>query len=57
MIIKEKEIYKKRIVVENYFSWIKNTPKLLFVMEKSINTFEKIVKIITSLIIWNRFLS
>lgn len=57
MTIKEKEIYKKRIVVENYFSWIKNIPKLLCVMEKSINAFEKLVKIISSLIIWNRFLS
>lgn len=48
MDTKEKEIYKKRIVVENYFSWIKNTPKIMNVIERSIKSYEAIVKIITS---------
>jgi len=31
---KEKEIYRKRIIVENYFSWIKAYPKIDKIYEK-----------------------
>jgi transposase len=54
---KEKVIYKKRIVVENYYSWVKQYPKLMFVFEKSITNYEKLLFLATSLIIFNRFLT
>jgi transposase len=54
---KEKVIYKQRIVVENYYSWIKMFPKLMFVFEKSINNYQQILFLATCLLIFNRFLS
>jgi transposase len=53
---KENIIYKKRIVVENYFAWIKNIPKIMNVIERSIKSYEAIVKIMTSKIIFERFI-
>lgn len=53
---KEKKIYKKRIVVENYYSWIKQFPKLMFVFEKSINNYKQLLYLATSMLIFNRFL-
>ena len=53
---KEKKIYKKLIVVENYYSWIKQFPKLMFVFEKSMNNYKQLLYLATSILIFNRFL-
>jgi len=45
---KQKKIYKKRIVVENYFAWLKQYPKLNQMNEKNIDSYENIVKLISS---------
>ncbi|MFW9952213.1 MAG: hypothetical protein ACFFKA_19000, partial [Candidatus Thorarchaeota archaeon] len=53
---KQKEKFKKRIIVENYYSWIKMIPKLMFVTDKSINAYSQIFKLVTAVLIFNRFL-
>ena len=50
----EKIIYKKRIKVENYYAWIKNYAKLTKIYEHSIRSFETILRIISSLITFNK---
>jgi len=54
---KQEKIYNKRIIVENYYAWIKMTPKLMFVIEKSINMYLQLLKLTTCILIFNRFLS
>ena len=49
-----KTVYKKRIVVENYFSWIKQYPKLMSVFETTANNFLSIVKIVSAYILFKR---
>lgn len=54
--LKQKYIYKNRIVIENYYSWIKQFPKLMFVFEKSMNNYQQLLYLATSMLIFNRFL-
>ena len=54
--IKQKHIYRNRMVIENYYSWIKQFPKLMFVFEKSMNNYQQILYLATSILIFNRFL-
>ena len=53
---KQKRKYKNRIKVENYYAWIKGVPKLMYIFERSINNFQQLLFITTSLLIFNRFL-
>lgn len=52
----QKEKLKKRATVENYYAWIKMIPKLIFVTEKSINAYFALLKLATTILIFNRFL-
>lgn len=49
-----KQIYKKRITVENYFSWIKQYPKLTSVYETTVTNFLSIVQIVSAYILFKR---
>ena len=51
---KEKQIYKKRIVVENYYSWIKQFSKINFVYESNMTNFLNLVYLASAVIISNR---
>lgn len=53
----DKKIYKKRIIVENYFSWIKKSPKLMFCSERNPSNYLQLLLIKTSILIFNRFLN
>jgi transposase len=50
----QNSIYKKRIVVENYFAWLKQYPKLTQVYESSMTGYLNLVYLVTSFIISNR---
>jgi len=52
----ENQNYKRRIIVENYFAWIKNKPKILFVFEKNINNYLNFVYLTSSIIMFNRYI-
>lgn len=52
---KEKVIYKKRIKVENYYSWIKQYPKLMFVFTRNMKNFEQLLYLVNCILISNRF--
>ena len=54
---KEKEIYKKRIIVENSFGWIKFVPKLMFVFEKKSSNYLQLLYLSYSQLIFNRYLN
>ena len=51
---KSMEIYKKRIKVENYHSWIKKFPKIKSLYEKNINYYKGLLLIGVSIIISRR---
>ncbi len=51
---KSMEIYKKRIKVENYHSWIKKFPNIKFLYEKNINYYKGLLLIGVSIIISRR---
>jgi len=53
---KQKKLYKKRIVIENSFSWIKQFVKLTGVYEKSMKNYLNITYLAVSYIIHRRFL-
>ena len=50
----ETKIYKKRIIVENTFSWIKRYPKIDRIYEKSISSYEGLLMVAASLIIFKK---
>jgi transposase len=50
----EKKIFKGRIIVENFFSWIKNFPKTNIIYEKKIKNYNGLVLLASSLIIINK---
>lgn len=50
----EKKIYKKRIIVENYYSWISQYCKLIKVFEKSMESYLGLLLIASSIITFNR---
>lgn len=51
---KHKNIYKKRIIVENYFSWIKQFSKLTSAYESCMNNYLMLVKLASTVIMFNR---
>jgi putative transposase len=51
---KLKEIYKKRIIVEKFFSWIKMNPKIDKMYEKTIKSYEGLLKLACSILIYKR---
>jgi len=50
----EVKIYKKRIIVENFFSWLKKYPKIDKIYEKTLTSYKGLLMIVISLIIFNR---
>ena len=50
----EIKIYKKRIIVENFFSWLKKYPKIDKIYEKTIASYTGLLMMVISLIIFNR---
>ena len=50
----EKEHYKKRIIVENYFGWLKIYPKMCYFCEKTYKSFKGLIYFISSIILFNR---
>jgi len=50
----QKTIYKKRLKVENNYAWSKLCPKLGYVYDKSITSFEHLYYIVSSIILFNR---
>ena len=52
----EKIKYKKRIIVENSYSWIKNIPKLTFLFESNPQHYLELLYIAYGRIIFNRYL-
>jgi hypothetical protein len=46
-----KEKYRKRIIVENFFSWIKKNKRLQLIREKYVNTFMMFINVANILII------
>jgi len=50
----EKIKYKKRIIVENYFGWLKIYPKMSYFYEKTIYSFENLVYFISAILLFNR---
>lgn len=50
----EKIKYKKRIIVENYYGWLKMYPKMSCMYEKTAMSFENLVYFISSIILFNR---
>lgn len=54
--MKQKNILKKRHIVENYFSWIKRMPKIKHLYEKNINSYKGLLLIASSIIISRRIL-
>jgi len=50
----EKNKYKKRIIVENYFGWLKIYPKMSYFCEKTITGLENIVFLLSSILLFNR---
>lgn len=53
---KQKKIYKKRTIIENYHSWIKKFPKIKSLHERNINYFKGLLLIAISIIINRRTL-
>lgn len=51
---KHKEIYAKRMVIENSFAWIKERPKVRTVYEKTLKSYLAIVKLAACRLICNR---
>ena len=51
---KDKFKFKKRIKVENFFSWLKMYPKINFLYEKTYAAFENIVYFVSAIILYNR---
>ena len=50
----EKKIYKKRIKVENFYSWLTRFPKMNIIVERSLESFTGLVLLCTSLILENK---
>ena len=46
--------YKKRIIVENYYAWIKMYPKLSQLYEKNISSYTSLVYLANTIMITNR---
>jgi len=51
---KEKEIYRKRIIVEKYFSWIKTYPKIDKIHEKTKKSYMGLLYLASIKILINR---
>ena len=54
--LKEKEIriYKKRIIIENFFAWIKAYPKIDHLYEKTIKSYRGLLLLGISMLIYKR---
>lgn len=52
-----KKIYRKRIIVENSYGWLKFTPKLICVFEKKATNYLQLVFLAYSQLIFNRYLN
>lgn len=50
----KKKIYKKRIIVENYFAWITANPKLMRMYEKTIESYYGLVELANILLVSKR---
>ena len=51
---KQKEIYRKRIIIENYHSWIKKFKKIKYLFERNINNYKSLLLLGISIIINRR---
>ena len=51
----ELKIYKKRIIVENSFAWIRNYPKIDKLYEKTIKSYRGLLLLTISIIIFKKF--
>ncbi len=51
---KYKLIYSRRIIVENFFSWIKKYPKIEKIHEKSLRSYEGLLYLAISMLICGR---
>jgi hypothetical protein len=56
MNTKQKKIYKKRIIIENYHSWIKKFPKVKSLYERKIKYYKGLLLIGISIIIQRRII-
>jgi len=54
MYSKDKKVYKKRIIVENFFAWIKKNPKIDNLYEKTIASYKGLLFLACSKIIFKR---
>ena len=54
MYSKDKKVYKKRIIVENFFAWIKKNPKIDNLYEKIIASYKGLLFLACSKIIFKR---
>lgn len=54
---KHKEIYKKRIVIENYHAWLKKFPKIKLLCERKIENYVGLLFLGISIIIYRRILN
>lgn len=54
--VKQKKIYKKRTIVENYHSWIKKFPKIHLLYEHNLENYKGLLLIAISIIIHRRIL-
>jgi transposase len=50
----EINIYRKRIVVENFFAWLKRYPKIDRIYEKTNLSYKGLLLMASSIIIFNR---
>ena len=54
---KQKKIYKKRVIIENYHSWIKKFHKVKSLYERNINYYKSAVLLAVSVIIHRRIVT
>lgn len=48
-------LYRKRIIVENFFSWIKSYPKIDKTYEKTLASYNGLLFLAVSMLIYKRF--
>jgi hypothetical protein len=51
---KQKQMYKKRTIIESFFSWIKNYPIINQNYQKTISSYKGLLLLVSSIIISNR---
>ena len=51
---KQIKIYKKRIIVENFFAWIKMNPKIDKIYEKTVKSYQGLLRLSCSMLVYKR---